>query len=191
MLPILATSFVLAKILENCLPQVLYRQFLALLSASQSYGQKRIERIWARYGGLIWAVDALQPAGGGRLLYVLYEVQSGTPISAFQSDHATEAELRTWLEPYQNLPYRVLATLSDGEKAIVAALQATWPQAPHQRCQLHFLNNLAEAILSYDDQLRLRMGQDLGSLPPVPENQTEEGGTETLPAPFPGGETSS
>jgi len=52
---------------------------------------------------------------------------------------------------------RVLATLSDGESTLIAALKACWPQAPHQRCQAHFLNNLAEAVLDYDDELRKNM----------------------------------
>jgi hypothetical protein len=53
---------------------------------------------------------------------------------------------------------------------LIAALKACWPQAPHQRCQVHFLNNLAEAVLDYDDQLRKNIRQDLGGLPGVPEH---------------------
>jgi hypothetical protein len=39
------------------------------------------------------------------------------------------------------------------------------------------LNNLAEAVLDYDDQLRQNIRQDLGGLPPVSENQAEEPGS--------------
>ena len=46
-----------------------------------------------------------------------------------------------------------LATLSDDEKAIIAALKRSWPKAVHQRCQLHFLNNLAAPVLKVDTQL--------------------------------------
>jgi transposase-like protein len=41
------------------------------------------------------------------------------------------------LAPYQELPYEVLGTLSDGEKAIITALKTCWPDAPRQRCQEH------------------------------------------------------
>ena len=78
-----------------------------------------------------------------------------------------------WLKPYTELPFPVLATLSDGENTLIAALQASWPQAPHQRCQAHFLNNLAEAVLDYDDQLRKDLRQDLGRLPSVPEHRSD------------------
>jgi hypothetical protein len=74
----------------------------------------------------------------------------------------------TWLSAYQDREVPVLATLSDGEATLVAALKACWPQAPHQRCQVHFLNNLADDVLDYDDELRKIMRQDLGGLPKVP-----------------------
>ena len=148
----------------------LYRQFLALLSASSQEVHDSLEATAAGYGGLIWAIDALQPEGYGTLLYVLYEVLSGRPVAAWQSEHVTEQELVDWLQPYTELPFQVLATLSDGENTLIAALKACWPQAAHQRCQAHFLNNLAEAVLDYDDQLRKNMRQDLGGLPGVPEN---------------------
>jgi len=110
----------------------------------------------------------LQPEGCGTLLYVLYEALSGTPVAAVQLDHPTADELVAWLQPYQELPFPVLATLSDGEDTIIAALRTCWPAAPHQRCQEHFLANLAEPVLDVDTQLRQRMREDLGSLPAVP-----------------------
>lgn len=148
----------------------LYRHFLALLGASSQAVYTKLEATVQQYGGLIWAIDALQPEGYGTLLYVLYEVLSGRPVAAWQSEHVTEQELVDWLQPYTELPFQVLATLSDGEDTLIAALKACWPQAPHQRCQAHFLNNLAEAVLDYDDQLRKNMRQDLGGLPSVPEH---------------------
>jgi hypothetical protein len=140
------------------------------VSASSQEALDSLEATAAGYGGLIWAIDALQPEGYGTLLYVLYEVLSGRPVAAWQSEHVTEQELVDWLQPYTELPFQVLATLSDGENTLIAALKACWPQAPHQRCQAHFLNNLAEAVLDYDDQLRKNMRQDLGGLPGVPEH---------------------
>ena len=75
---------------------------------------------------------------------------------------------RAWLHAAQQLPYWVLATLSDGEAAIGAALRTCWPRAPHQRCQVHFLNNSAAPVLEHDGQLRRQMGEVLGDLGPAP-----------------------
>jgi len=152
----------------------LYRHFLALLGASSQSVYSKLEATVKQYGGLIWAMDALQPEGDGTLLYVLYEVLSGKPVAALQSEHVSEQELAEWLKPYKDLPFAVLATLSDGEAALVATLKSCWPQAPHQRCQAHFLSNLAEEVLDYDDQLRQNMRQDLGGLPAVPEHLSDE-----------------
>ena len=110
----------------------------------------------------------MQPEGHGTLLYVLYEVLSGTPVDAIQASYPTAVELEAWLQPYRDLPYEVLATLSDGEDRIIAALQASWPNAPHQRCQEHILGNLAEPVLEEDTHLREWMRNDLAGLPAVP-----------------------
>jgi hypothetical protein len=146
----------------------LYRQFLALLGGMNEWVEKRLQAAAEAHGGLIWGLDALQPEGHGRLLYVLYEVLSGTPVAANQLDHPTADDLVAWLQPYRALPFAVLATLSDGEGAIIAAMKACWPTAPHQRCQEHFLGNLAEPVLEVDARLRQRMRDDLGGLPAVP-----------------------
>jgi hypothetical protein len=146
----------------------LYRQFLALLGGMNERIERRLDETAAEHGGLIWGIDALQPEGHGTLLYVLYEVLSGTPVAGIQLDHPTADELVAWLKPYQELPYQVLATLSDGEKAIIAALEVCWPDAPRQRCQEHFLGNLAEPVVKVDERLRQWMRDDLRSLPAVP-----------------------
>jgi hypothetical protein len=46
-------------------------------------------------------------------------------------------------------------------------MKQAWPNAPHQRCQEHFLGNLTEEVLEDDTQLRQGMRQSLGGLPKV------------------------
>jgi hypothetical protein len=150
----------------------LYRQFLALLGGLTERKRQRLAAVAEQSGGLIWAIDALKPEGYGTLLYVLYEVLSETPMAAIALDHPTADELADWLRPYQALPFPVLATLSDGEEAIIAAFRTCWPTARPQRCQSHWLGNVVEPVLKVDTQLREQMRQDLGGLPVVPE-QTE------------------
>jgi hypothetical protein len=57
----------------------------------------------------------------------LYEVLSGTPVSGIQLPQAQAQRLIEWLELYKELPYKVLATLSDGEKSIITAMNSSWP----------------------------------------------------------------
>ncbi|MCH9663264.1 MAG: transposase [Gammaproteobacteria bacterium] len=160
----------------------LYRQYLALVGAMSEQTAQNLEQTALEHGGLMWAIDALQPEGNGGLLYVLYEALSGTAVSAIQLASGTEARLSEWLKAYRELPMKVLATLCDGENAIIAALKKSWPDAPLQRCQLHFLNNLAEAVLKVDTQLRSFIYDDLGELPAVPtEPERAPSSTVTLP----------
>ncbi|MBU1752026.1 MAG: hypothetical protein KKA73_30475 [Chloroflexi bacterium] len=146
----------------------LYRQFLALLGGRDERVERRLTATAEEHGGLIWGLDGLQPEGHGTLLYVLYEVLSGTPVTALQADHPTAKELVTWLNPYSALPFAALATLSDGEDTLMAALKTCWPDAPHQRCQEHVLGNIAAGALKEDSRLRKQMGEDLGGLAKVP-----------------------
>ena len=143
----------------------LYRQFLALLGATSGVSQKRLMDTVEKHGGLIFGLDGLQPEGCGSLLYVLYEVLSGTVVGAIQLEHANADQLAEWMQAYQHYP--VLATLSDGEDTLIAALKKVWSTIPHQRCQEHFLGNVAEEVLDYDTQLRQEMRQSLGGLPKV------------------------
>ena len=64
----------------------------------------------------------------------------------------------------------MLATLSDGEKSIIAAMNSTWIDAPHQRCQAHFLGNLSESVLPLDTKLRQQLKTDIDGLPKVPDS---------------------
>jgi hypothetical protein len=143
----------------------LYRQYLALLGATSEVIQRKLDAIVEKHGGLIFGVDALQPEGHGSLLYVLYEILSGSVVSAIQLEPPNEKDLTDWLMTYQGYP--VLASVSDGEERIIAALRAIWPNAPRQRCQEHFLGNLAEEVLEYDTELRKQMRVDLGGLPKI------------------------
>ena len=141
----------------------LYRQFLALVGGLSEQNKPKLAETIAQHGGVIFGLDGLQPEGCGSLLYVLYEVLSGTPVGAIQLENARTEQLSAWLQTYQHYP--VLATLSDGEDLLVAALQQTWPEVPHQRCQEHFLGNLAEAVLDEDTHLRQELRESLGGLP--------------------------
>jgi len=98
-------------------------------------------------GGVIWAMDALQPEGCGSLLYVLYEVLSSTPVAAIQVEHVTWTELAAWLKPYQEL---ALSGVGDafgwGRPRLRQPSRGCWPEAPTSVADA-FLGNLAQEVL--------------------------------------------
>lgn len=154
----------------------LYRLFLVLIEGTWPRRRERLKAAAAKHGGLILMSDGLEPDGAGPQLYVLWEVFSGTPISAMLIDKADQPHLAEWLtgcrEKLDNLD--VLALLSDKEKALVAALRTVWPDASHQLCQMHFMKNLSEPIHREDQALRQTLQDRLCSLPVVPDLEPEE-----------------
>jgi hypothetical protein len=156
----------------------LYRQGQALLLGNQVEIQQELAATAKEYGQLIMAVDALQPHGSGPKLYVLHEILGNTLISIAVHDQANESNLTAWLAPYREWRWAVKATLSDNEKALVAALKTTWPDAPHQLCQMHFVKDLSEPVHQADRELQQTIREGMGQLPPVPalkrESEREE-----------------
>ena len=61
----------------------LYRNFLALLGASSQAAEQQLAATAKENGGVIWAVDALQPEGHNGLLYVLYEGRWATLLHRY------------------------------------------------------------------------------------------------------------
>jgi hypothetical protein len=166
--------------IEICEREVgrLYRQGQALLLGNQVEIQQELAATAKEYGQLIMAVDALQPNGSGPKLYVLHEILGNTLISIAVHDQANETNLTEWLAPYREWRWAVKATLSDNEKALVAALKTTWPDAPHQLCQMHFVKDLSEPVHQADRELQQTIREGMGQLPPVPalkrESEREE-----------------
>jgi hypothetical protein len=153
----------------------LYRLFLALVAGTWPHRRQRVAQAAHRHGGLILMADGLSPDGAGPQLYVLWEVFSGTPIGGMLIDQADETHLTDWLKDCRDLigDLAVLALLSDKEKALVGAMSAVWPHAPHQLCQMHFMQNLAGPVHRADQSLRQTLRDCLSALPAVPKLEPE------------------
>ena len=109
-------------------------------------------------------------------MYVLWEVLSGVPISGEFLEPADSAHLSQWLEHCRQRlgDVSILATLSDGEPALAAALSEVWPDVAHQLCQMHFLGNLSDPLQKDDLALKQQLQQDLKGLPSVPDLSEQE-----------------
>ena len=153
-----------------------YRLFLALLEGSWPRRRERMAAAATQHGGLILMADGLAPDDAGPQLYVLWEVLSGTPISGMLIDRADTPHLVDWLTGCRALldGLPVLALLSDQEKALVSALRTVWPDARHQLCQMHFMQNLSEPVHREDQKMRQTLRDHLCALPSIPDLEPEE-----------------
>jgi len=91
-------------------------------------------------------------------------------------ERADASHVTAWLTECRALldGLPVLSTLSDGEPALVGGLKSVWSKAPHQLCQLHFMNNLSEPLHEDDRALRQSLKAHLSPLPTVPDLEPEE-----------------
>jgi hypothetical protein len=147
----------------------LYRLYQALIKGGWKKGQARLAQAQQEHGGLIVAGDGLKPEGCGGTLYVLYEVLSGTPVSAMWLETRDAIHLTAWLRQAPLADFKVLATMSDHEDALVIALRTVWSEAPHQLCQEHFISRLSEPIHAGDQALQASLQAELGDLPKLPK----------------------
>jgi hypothetical protein len=155
----------------------LYRQYLALLGGLNEQKLLSLKKVNQKHGGVVWALDALQPDQDGTQLYVLYEAISETTVAAAWLDKRDSEHLIGWLEPITKLKLTVFGTLSDGEEAEIQALKTLWPYSPHQMCLTHFLGNCAKPLREADKKLQQALRQGMGQLPSVPgdENSAQAG----------------
>ena len=130
--------------------------------------RSRLAKTEQEYGGLVLASDGLKPDGCGGTLYVLYEVLGGTPVAAAWQEVADTIHLTAWLQQSEAADFKVLATMSDHEEALVIGLNTVWSDAKHQLCQEHFISGLSKPIHEADQQLQAILKKELRGLPKPP-----------------------
>jgi hypothetical protein len=133
--------------------QNLLEVYLALLRASQQDVGAQVAATVAAHGGIILALDGLQPDQDTEQLWVVREVLSGTVLGAAPLPEATAARLADLLRPIQAAEVPVLGVVSDAQAAIRLAVADVFPGVPHQLCQWHALKEAAEPLWAADRQL--------------------------------------
>ena len=147
----------------------LYHQFyLPLLACHARRHWARLEQAAQQHRGLIIALDGLAPEGGEPQLWFIRELLTGLALRSgwlSQQDHTT---FEAFLEPVAQLPWPILAVLSDKQKGLLPAVDKVLPHSQHQFCQGHYLQNLAEPLAEADEafkvELRKTIRQEVGDL---------------------------
>jgi len=161
----------------------LYRQFLALVTGAWPQREARLQAAAKQYGGLVLLADALAPDGEGPQLYVLWEALSGTPVSGLLLDKTDTPHVTKWMAECNKLLVKlpVLATMCDGEGALLTGLKTVWSEAAHGLCQSHYLGNLAKPVEADDRELKQELQTHLSPLAGVPNLTPEEAETRMKP----------
>jgi hypothetical protein len=138
----------------------------------------RLRQCLGGQGGVILALDGLQPDVGHEVLWVLRDVVSGEPLLARSLLGATAddlvpllAEVRTVLtgEPGERgadaIPIR--GVISDGQVAIRHAVARALPGVPHQLCQFHYLREAAKPIFAADRHAKKELKKRVRGVRPI------------------------
>jgi hypothetical protein len=121
-----------------------YEELVALCLAAAAQVRARLHP----QGGVILAVDGLQPDVGHEVLWVVRDVVSGDPLLARSLLGATADDLVPLLEEVrrglagsarteEQIPIR--GVISDGQVSLRHAVARALPGVPHQRCPFHYL----------------------------------------------------
>ena len=147
----------------------LYQQvYLPLLACCERQYWACLAQTARRYGGLIIALDGLAPEGGEPQLWFIRELLNGLTLRSGWLSRFDQATFEAFLEPLRQLPWPVLAVLSDKQKGLPEAVAAVLPAARHHFCHSHYLKNLAEPLAQADSafnvELRKAVRREVGPL---------------------------
>jgi hypothetical protein len=149
--------------------QNLLEVYLALLRASERDPRDRLAATVDAHGGIILALDGLQPEQGNEQLWVVREVLSGAVLGAANLQQASAPFLARLLRPVQAAGLPVLGVVSDAQESIRLAVADVFPGVPHQLCQYHALREAAEPLWEADRHLLVQAKQELRGLRDVEE----------------------
>ena len=140
----------------------LLANFLALLRAGQGAKIAGLKGQWQELGGLVLALDGMQPEKGSPALYVVREAQLGITLKAEALETADQQTLaQVLLEPIKSWDLPVKGIVSDAQESIRLAVAQVYPNQPHQCCQFHCLKEAGRPGYEQDRALKTRLKKRL------------------------------
>jgi Transposase, Mutator family len=122
-------------------------------------GTRRLRRVLKRQGGVILALDGLQPDVGHEVLWVVRDCLSGEVLLARSLLSGRGVDLEPLLrEVAEAVGVPVLGVVSDGQTSIRRAVERALPGVPHQLCQFHFLREAAHPVFEADRHAKVARG---------------------------------
>jgi hypothetical protein len=139
----------------------LISEFLALLRAAQP-AKIEAQRAYFKRHGLVISLDGMEPEQGNEMLFVVREAILDLTLVA-ETLYSSRADLisRKLLEPVKALGFRVRAVVSDADKNIRRAVEASLPGCPHQACQVHCLCEAGGPIFNADRAMKTDLRRDI------------------------------
>jgi len=118
-------------------------------------------------GGIILAIDGLQPERGHETVYVLRDTISRQNLLTRPLTNSASGELVPLIAEVATLGVPILGVVTDKQQSLVLAVEKALPGVPHQLCQFHFLRDLALPVADADRKLKTAVKQRLRGIAPI------------------------
>lgn len=140
--------------------RVLYpRSYLPLLACHERRQRARLDTLASEQGGLIIALDGLEPEAGEPQLWCIRELSTGLTLRSGWLSRQTQEAFEDFLAPLAECSWPILAVLSDKQTGLEQAVASKFPTSPHQLCQAHSLRNVAKPLSEVDAELKTALRQ--------------------------------
>jgi hypothetical protein len=121
------------------------------LLATRLMERQPLQKLLAKQGRVILALDGVQPDVGHEVLWVIRDCLSGIIVLARSLLSGRAQDLAALLrEAVDAVGVPVIGVISDGQTSIRQAVALVLPGVPHQLCQFHFLREAAHPIFEAD-----------------------------------------
>lgn len=133
-------------------------------------------------GGIVLAVDGLQPEKGHETVYVLRDTISRQNLLTRALANSASGHLVPLLREVAALGVPILGVVTDKQASLVLAVEKALPQVPHQLCQFHFLRDLALPVADADRALKTAVRSRLRDIAPAEERLARAPATDAAAA---------
>lgn len=138
--------------------ELLSEVFLALVTTHARDDAQLLEQLRAQ-GGIILAIDGVQPEKGNETLYLLRDLWSRRVLVARNLLSSASAEIAALLEEVLALGVEIHGVISDKQESLCLAIARTLPEVPHQLCHFHYLRDAALPVCEADRKLKKELKQ--------------------------------
>ena len=120
----------------------LYQQiYLPLLACPQRQQYNRLGQVAKQQGGIIIALDGLEPEAGEPQLWLVRDLLTGLTLRRGWLAQQSQGAFEAFLAPLRRLDGPILGILSDKQTGLVPAVASIFPKRPHPFCQAPYLRH--------------------------------------------------
>jgi hypothetical protein len=146
--------------------------FLALVTTVVHHDEELIAQLKTG-GGIVLAIDGVQPEKSYETLYILRDVSSGRVLVAKTLLSSATGEIEQLIEEVIELGLPIIGVISDKQESICLAVQRKLPTVPHQICQYHYLKDVSQPICDLDRHMKKELKKKIRGIREI-ERQAEQ-----------------